>query len=227
MWHLKTRRPKQWVRAPPEWIVRRGREKKGNESRHSENNKKRNEGIKRIQHRIRTKGRKVQQQSQAKTDDTPHRTALCLPRFLSIMLYRFVLSSPFDNKSSAFETVFLSSFQRSVRSIAWLAVWLCASILALGRITLNIAFSLSHTCSLAHSLLKSESNGFKIDVNPMTSTIYVQFRGNAVRAVLLYSLIECCFVACLTLYMKFNFLQKTNKGETKGTYAQPNTKRQK
>lgn len=64
-----------------------------------------------------------------------HRTALCLPRFLSIMLYRFVLSSPFDNKSSAFQilVVFISTLYPLLPFIylfafmLWINLTLCSA----------------------------------------------------------------------------------------------------
>lgn len=127
MWHLKTRRPKQWVCDPLKRIVERGAREgeKGNERRHSEINGKTK---RRTQKYTAPNSSKREEGSTTITGKanqklTHHidRTALCLPRFLSIMLYRFVLSSPFDNKSSAFETVFLSSFHRSIRLLAgWL-----------------------------------------------------------------------------------------------------------
>lgn len=73
-------------------------------------------------------------------------------------------------------------------------------MLTLDHITLTLR-------SLSHSLLKSESNGYKIDVNLLTSTIYVQFQ----------ILLNKVLAACLTFHIKFNFLQKTKKGKTEKT----------
>lgn len=194
--------------------TKKEREKaKRNESRHTRNNKKQKkeeDGIKGIKHWIRIKGKKVQQQPQAKNWHNTQRTALCLPRFLSIMLYRFVLSSPFDNKSSAFETVFLSSFHRSIRLDGWLVGWLVMR---------------SRTRTQAHHsnftlffLSLTTSHQYQMILKSMWTWWLRQFTFNF-KALLLDKVLPACF----TLHMKFSFLFKERK-ENK-IYTQSNTKR--